>query len=78
MRLSSIEASVLAGEVRDSAVALGESTASDNGEVPGLCLTFLEGEGESVGPGVSEVRLSFDRESSVERVRGRQTNVYEC
>ena len=40
-------------------LASGESATSDNEEVPGLCLAFLEGEGLSTGPGVPVPRPSL-------------------
>lgn len=59
-----MEASVFAGEARDSGAALGDSATSDNGEVAGLGFIFFGGDGESVGPGVSE-RFPFDLVSSM-------------
>lgn len=59
-----MEASEFAGEARDSGAALGDSATSDNGDVAGLGFIFLGGEGESVGPGVSDPLFPFDLASS--------------
>jgi len=63
-RFSSIDSSEQAGDARASEAALGEVATSDKDEVPGLCFIFLDGEGVSRGPGVSEARLSLDLGSS--------------
>lgn len=64
-----MEASVRAGEARDSGAAFGDSATSDKEDVPGLCFIFFDGDGESVGPGVTEALLTFDFGSSVTIVR---------
>lgn len=59
-----MDSSDCAGDARGSEAALGEVATSDKDEVPGLCFIFLEGEGVSRGPGVSEARPSLDLVSS--------------
>lgn len=64
-----MEASEFAGEGCDSgASAFGDSATSDSGDVAGLGFIFFGGDGESVGPGVSEALLPFDLTSSVAHV----------
>lgn len=54
IRFSSSSAdSDLAGDAGESALSFGEST-SDKDDVPGECLIFLGGEGESIGLGVTD------------------------
>lgn len=52
--------SVAAGDFREAGLLTsGESATSDNEDVPGLSLVFLDGEGLSTGPGVPVVRPSL-------------------